>query len=102
MFNLRIVHKRELALYAAQIEQSRKEIAELKKQVEHERLRAEGAINALLIRTNKIAITPNAPSEMMSEEQEEKAKTKMLNIFGDDYEFDEADLTERIQADGSK
>ena len=96
----RIVSKRELALYAAQMQDFKTTIAELQSQVKHERLRAEGAINALLIRTQKIALTPETATNPMTEEQEENYKSKLMNIFGDEYEED--NFIERVQADGTK
>jgi hypothetical protein len=84
MFGWKIIHKRELALYAAQIDDSHQEIIALRKLVEHERKRAEGAINLLLMRTQKAALSPEPTP--MTEEQEEAVKAKMLNIFGDEYE----------------
>ena len=84
MFGWKLIHKRELALYAAQIQEFKKDVDRMRLQVEHERKRAEGAINLLLMRTQKAVLTPDPPA--MSEDQEEAMKAKMLNIFGDDYE----------------
>jgi len=93
MFGFKIIHKRELALYAAQIQDFRNQIKELGLIIEHERKRAEGAINLLLIKTQKAAITPEP--NPVTEKEEEEAKAKLLNIFGDNEE--EASLIERIQ-----
>jgi len=92
MFGWKLIHKRELALYAAQIQEFRDEIKILREQCEHERRRAEASINLLLMKTQKAAITVDKP---MTEEEEERAKAKMLNIFGDDYE--ENDFIDRVQ-----
>jgi len=78
----RITTKRELALLHATIEDQHKEILALRALVDHERKRSEGAINLLLLRTTKAVLTPQV--EPPTEEQEEKMKERMLNIFGDE------------------
>jgi hypothetical protein len=95
MFGFKLVHKRELALYAAQIDDFHSQVLVLRELVEHERRRAEGAINLLLMRTQKAALTPEP--DKLTEDQQENLKAKMLNIFGDEY--DENDLISRVQDD---
>lgn len=77
---LRLVSKREMLLWAGTVQDLRNQIKALEEQVKHERARAEGAINALLIKTNRIAITPQ---ENMTIKQEEDFKDKQYNIFGE-------------------
>lgn len=98
MFGIRLTTKRELALFNAQLQDLRSEREELRAQVERERKRADAAINALLIRTQKLALTPEPPA--LTEEQEDARNTRMLDIFGESFE--ENDITERIQHDRSK
>jgi hypothetical protein len=89
----KLINKRELSLYAAQIQEFRGEIVRLRESVEHERKRAEGAINLLLMRTQKAVLTPE--TSPMTDEQEEAYKAKMLNIFDDNPE--EGNFLEEIQ-----
>lgn len=93
MFGYKLIHKRELSLYAAQIQEFKQEVDRMRLQVEHERKRAEGAINLLLMKTQKAALTPDTPQ--LTDEQEETIKAKMLNIFGDEYE--ESKFIEDVQ-----
>lgn len=95
MFGLRLISKRELALYSAQIQDMKTQIENLTKQIQHERKRAEAAINALLIRTAKIAITP---LEGMSLEKEMEMKEKAYDIFGEGNQESEAEALERLQS----
>lgn len=97
MFGLKITTRRELMLFAAEIEDLRLERERLRGQVEAERKRADAAINALLIRTQKLALTPEAPA--LTEDQEEARNTRILDIFGETMQEDE--LIERIQNDRS-
>lgn len=91
MLGLAIITKRELAVYTGTIADLRKEIERLTKQIEHERLRAEGAINLLLARTQKAVLTPELPQQVA---QEEVIKKAMLNIFGDEEEGEEKQSNE--------
>ncbi len=93
----RLVSKRELALYAAQIADLRKEVQRLQQAVEHERKRAEGAINLLLIRTVKAAITPDQ-SNTPTFEQQEELREKMFDIFGDGKDYSEDETLEKLQS----
>ncbi|HCV42881.1 MAG TPA: hypothetical protein DGH68_05320 [Bacteroidetes bacterium] len=95
MFNLRLTTKRELALLNATIGGMRDEISNLRVLVEHERKRAEAAINLLLMRTQK-AVIDVEPSPLTLE-QENNVKEAALNIFGDDYS--EQELMEKLQHD---
>ncbi|MDD5037008.1 MAG: hypothetical protein PHE55_19960 [Methylococcaceae bacterium] len=97
MFGLRLTTRRELMLFAAEIEDLRLERERLRGQVDAERKRADAAINALLIRTQKLALTPEAPT--LTEEQEEARNTRVLDIFGETMQEDE--VLERIQNDRS-
>ncbi len=94
MLGWKIVHKRELLLYSVQIDDLKKQVEKLEKQVLDERYRAEGAINALLIKTNKIALAPRP--EGMTLEQELEFKDKKFNIFGDG-EVTEDEALEALQ-----
>ncbi len=95
MFGIRLTTKRELTLLAATISDLRAEIARLNVQLEHERKRAEGAINALLIKCTKMAITTDHESTI---EEQEKFKERQLNIFGDDEPVSEAEALEKLQS----
>ena len=95
MFGFRLVHKRELALYAATIDELHREKRDLTAQVEQERRRADAVVNALLIKKEQIAITPTQP---LTEAQEEQMMQKTLNIFGDDT-ITEKEFMERLQHD---
>lgn len=92
----RIISKRELVLYAAQIQELRNEVATLRAQVEHERKRAEGAINLLLMRTVKAAITPEPTG--MSLQDEENMKAKMFDLWGDGQQLTEDQALEKLQS----
>jgi hypothetical protein len=92
----KLVSKRELTLYAAQIQELRNEVVQLKTQVDHERRRAEGAINLLLMRTVKAAITPEPTG--MSLAEEENMKAKMFDIWGDGQQLSEDEALEKLQS----
>lgn len=94
MFGIKLITKRELALINATMTDQRAEIARLREQVNHERLRAEGAINALLIKQERIAITPN---DGPSFQQEEEIKAKEMDIFADGKMFTEEELLKELQ-----
>lgn len=96
MFGLRLIHKRELALYAAEIGDLRKEVERWRALVEHERKRAEGAINALLIHVAKVAITSD--NAQPSVEEQEKAIERQLDIFGDGQTMNDAEALEKLQS----
>lgn len=89
----KITTKREMALLAATIDDQRRQIEELRKLVEHERKRSEGAINLLLMKTQRAALTPDQPLTL---EDEEQAKERMLNLFGEG-EVDEEKALEELQ-----
>jgi len=97
MFGFKLVHKRELSLYAATIDDLRKEKEALQLAIERERRRADAAVNALLIKTAKVALTPNIP---VSEDQEEAMRQSMFNLFDDQYP--ESSVLERVQHDSTK
>ena len=112
MFGLKIISKRELDLYLTVIREKTEEIDRLKKEYRHElqyeKNRAEAAINALLIKTNKIALTP---AKEMSEDEQNAFAGKMYDIFGDNQAEEpsgnparnfEEELLERIQSDRTK
>jgi len=63
--------------------------------VEHERKRAEAAINALLMRTAKLVLTPDSPATM---EEQEKLKERQMDIFGDGASYDEEQALEELQS----
>lgn len=91
----RLISKRELALYLAQMADMKAEISRLHVQLEHERKRAEGAINLVLMRSVKAAITP---VEGMSLAQEMEMKEKAYDIFGDGADYSEQDALEKLQS----
>jgi hypothetical protein len=99
MFGFKIVHHRELSLYTATILDLRQEKLALQATVESERRRADAAVNALLIRTNKIALSPNPIP--LNEDQEEAMKQSALDIFGDSQELKEQETMEKLQHDRS-
>lgn len=95
MFGLRFTTKRELALFAATIDDLRRQISKLEDQKEkavvkaeasadYERRRAEAAINALLAKSAKIVITPE--SKPISEDDMEAIKKGVYQIFGEEEE----------------
>jgi len=100
MFGFKIVHHRELSLYTATILDLRQEKQALLVTVELERRRADAAVNALLIKTNKIALTPNPIP--LSEDQEEAMRQTALDIFGDSQELKEQETMEKLQHDRTK
>ncbi len=91
----KIITKRELLLYSAQIQDLRKEILDLKEQLKHERKRAEGAINALLVKKVGLAITPDAGPTM---EQQEEVRDRTYNIFAEGEELTEEDALAKLQS----
>jgi len=91
---LRIVSRRELLLYAAQISDFKQEIKRLQGIIEHERRRAEAAINLLLMRTVKAAITPTEPLTL---DQEDAIKERAMDIFGDGKSYNEDEALEKLQ-----
>jgi hypothetical protein len=94
VFGLKVISKRELSLYAAQIAEMKEQNDKLSQQVQHERKRAEAAINALLIRTARLAITP---MEGMSLAKEMEMKESAYDIFGDGNHLDEEKALEELQ-----
>jgi hypothetical protein len=56
-----------------------RQIEKLELLVKNERLRAEGAINLLLLRTVKAVLTPQEPE---TEEQQEAKLEKLFGVFG--------------------
>lgn len=98
MFGLRIITKREIALYTATILDLRNEIERMRVAVLHEQKRAEAAINLLLAKTQKAVLTPEN-SEITLESQD-RMKEIAYNIFGEDVipEDDEEKLLEKLQS----
>jgi hypothetical protein len=86
--------KREIRMYENRIMDLEHQVANLQTLVESERKRAEAAINALLIRVAKIAITPNA----VSEKDQEALKEKQFDLFGDGAEYTEEKALEDLQS----
>lgn len=103
MFGWTLASKREISFFAAQIEELRKEKRELLALVEVERRRADAAVNALMLKTNNIAInavkSPVAP--VINEDTEEQFKQAALDIFNDSESLTEQEVIERIQHDRS-
>lgn len=91
----RLISKRELLLYHAQIQDLRKEIQDLRELVKHERARAEGAINALLIRKIGLAVTPDAGPTIA---QQEELREKQFDLFGDGANYTEDEALEKLQS----
>ena len=91
----KIISKRELLLYAAQISDMKAEIARLHTSLDHERKRAESAINALLIRSAKLALTPEPTG--LTLDQEESIREKTYNIFGDGQEVSDEEALDKLQ-----
>jgi hypothetical protein len=94
MFGLRMITKREIALYVSTIADLREEVQKWQEHYGHERKRAEGAINALLIRSARIAITPDT----ITDEDQEKLREKQFDIFGDGQNLNEEETLEKLQS----
>ena len=94
MFGLRITTKRELALLSGTIMDLRKEVERVREERDHERARAEGAINALMIKCTKMAITPDP----LTLEEQEKLLEKQWNIFADGQAEEDAKKLEELQS----
>lgn len=95
IFGLRLVTKREIALWMALAEEQKQAIAKLEKAVEKERARADAAINLLLARTQGAVIRPE-PTEMDIERME----SHTYDLFDDSVSAQvkkEAKLLEEIQ-----
>lgn len=91
---LKLITSRELKLYAAQLEEYRKEIKRLQGEVEHERSRADAAVNAVLMKTAKVAINLDKP---LTFEQQEKIQAKAMDIFGDGEPLTDEEALEKLQ-----
>lgn len=102
MFGLKVVTKNELLLWQHQVETLQDEVKRLHQEVERERKRAEAAINALLVRSAKVALAPEpTPAERDRELGDwERNLDSMFNIFAEDptKEEMEKELLERIQS----
>jgi hypothetical protein len=95
MLGWKLIHKRELLLYVGQINDLRQQIAKLERVVDHERKRAEAAINGLLMKKQNIAINPDE----MTLEQENRIKEQVYDIFSDTMTREqEKKLMEKIQS----
>lgn len=90
----KLVSKRELALYVGQIQDLRSEIADLNKKLDHERARAEAAINMLLMRVAKAAITPD---EKVSIDEQDSINQRQLDIWGDGNLMTEEEAIDALQ-----
>lgn len=106
---MRLTTKRELMLWATVIDDYKKRIADMqetiaaqeayyRKALLHEQGRAEGAINALLLRTNKLTIAGNSNH---SPQDLERLLEQSMTIFGDQRdlrkEAEQAKEIERLQ-----
>ncbi len=98
MFGLRIVHKRELAMQAAMVEDLRTQILDLRKLVEHERARAEAAINLVLMKEAKAVLTPLDPLTLEQQEKFENAVNKKLDLFGDHQDMTAEEALDKLQS----
>jgi hypothetical protein len=100
MFGFTIASKREMAFFAAQIKELRDEKRLLMQTIEVERRRADAAVNALLVKTNSVAINPvKAP---ITEDQEEAMRQTSLDIFNDAEGLSDAEILERVQHDRTR
>ena len=79
MFGFMIVTKREILLYREAIDSLKAEVESLKKQISHERDRAEGAINLVLVKTTGMGISPSRPTD----QEIDKIMEDTMDIFGD-------------------
>lgn len=100
MFGITIASKREMAFFAAQIKDFKEREKELMAIIEVERRRADAAINALLLKTNQIAINPVVRTPL-NEDQEEAMRQAAVDIFNDSAELNENEILERVQHDRS-
>jgi hypothetical protein len=96
MFGFVITTKRELSLNAAVMQDQKAEIERLHKENAYEKARAEAAINALLMRSAKLAITPKASG--LTEAEEDAIKSKTLDLFGDGSQVTEDEALEKLQS----
>jgi hypothetical protein len=95
MFGLSLTTKVERQFTMAVIQDLREEIERLRKQIERERKRAEGAINLLLLRTTKAAISVD---DHPTEAEMEKLSERQFDLFGDGHEIDETKALEELQS----
>ncbi len=97
MFGFKIVTKREIALWISQIEDYKNRLLAMQKERDHERLRAEGAVNALLAKTQGLVLTPDDKSHT---DDVEEARNMMFTIFGEDEEeaSRQKDILEKLQS----
>lgn len=102
MFGLKIVTKNELLLWQHQVETLQDEVKRLHLEVERERKRAEAAINALLVKSAKVALTPEPTGQDRDKElgDWERYLDETFNIFAEDptQAEIEKELLERIQS----
>lgn len=114
MFGLKIISKGELFMYAQTIEALNDDKERLVNEcnsirrecaaaIEKERKRADAAVNALLIKTNRVAITPEPTDFELDKHLEREAK--IMDIFGeeDDKKHKETEqFMEDLQSDRTK
>ena len=101
MFGFTFASKREMAFFAAQLDELRKEKKVLIETIEVERRRADAAVNALLMKTQNLIINPVKPQVAVTDEQEEAMKQTALDIFNDAEGLNEQETVERLQHDRS-
>ncbi len=88
MIGLRITTKRELDLWKATILDLRQECQRMRQERDHERERAEGAINALLARAARVALPMRGgmdienqidrQTDIFNEENQDREQAKLL------------------------
>ncbi len=97
MLGWKLVPKRELLLWTAQIQDLKNDIKRLREERDRERQRAEAAINMVLMKTQQVAITP----ETKPPDQAEISRLA-FDIFNDSGQADklkeEQAILDRIQS----
>ena len=91
MLGLRFTTRRELLLWQATIADLKQDVLRMRSERDHERERAEGAINALLARSAGVAVLPR-------EKDIEDHIDRTMDIFNEaDQDKEQAKLMEEMQ-----
>ena len=97
MLGWRLVTKREMLLWAGVAQDLREEVKRLREELAKERARCDAAVNALLIKTQQIAITPETKAPDI-----DAINKAAFDLFNDAQEEEkmkaERDALERMQS----
>lgn len=93
MFGLKLVTQREILLWQATTLDYKAECERLRLEIDRERRRADGAINALLTRRAGVALVP----QNTKPEDPEEIERRMNDLFGDATEDDGASVIAQVQ-----